>query len=181
MAMLVLQAVKPRLRHFFADLGHVVVGADRRRADDVGIAHAVGAAMRPVDGNAVAQLAAEQLVHRHAQRLALDVEQRVLDGRDRLAHHAAARLRRLGGEHGIDQLDLHRVHADHVGHQRLDHAGEAGAAEALVELRPADDAVLGRDLEEREDRQPASQRKISWPLTFSMAISSPGSTERAGG
>jgi hypothetical protein len=57
--------------------------------------------MRPVDRNAVAQLAAEQLVDRHAERLTLDVQEGVLDGGDRLAHHAAARLGRLGGQHRV--------------------------------------------------------------------------------
>ena len=136
--------------HLLADPGEILVGPHRRRAADVGIAHAVGAAMRPVDRNAVAQLAAEQLIDRHAQRLALDVEQRVLDGGDGLADDAAARLGRSGGEHGVDQLDLHRVHADHVGHQRLDHARQAGAAEAFVVFRPADDAVGRHELEKRE-------------------------------
>src|SRR5258707_12925182 len=73
-----------------------------RGAADVGIAHAVGAAMRPVDRDAVAQLAAEQLVDRHAQRLALDVQKRVLDRRDReraFGHQGDRKSTRLNSSH----------------------------------------------------------------------------------
>ena len=80
------------LEALFADLAaerdDVVRGAHRLDPgpflDPVGVARAVGAAMRPVDLQPVAERAAEQLVDRHAQRLGLDVDQRVLDRGDRL-------------------------------------------------------------------------------------------------
>ena len=46
-------------------------------------------AVRPVHADAVAHLAAEQLVDRHAQRLGLGIEQRILDGAHRLRDDAA--------------------------------------------------------------------------------------------
>ena len=53
-------------------------------------------AVRPVDHRAVAQLAAEQFVRRHAQRLCFRVDDGVLDRAERLADDAArARTRRV--------------------------------------------------------------------------------------
>ena len=62
----------------------------------LGMVDAPGRAVRPVDPDAVAHLAAEQLVAGHAQRLGLGVEQRVLDGAERLRHHAAGGRPRRG-------------------------------------------------------------------------------------
>ena len=50
-------------------------------------------AARPAIGvgaDAVAALAAEQFIHRHAERLALDVPERVIDGADRRIEHRPA-------------------------------------------------------------------------------------------
>ena len=49
-----------------------------------GMVDAPGRAMRPVDPDAVADLAAEQFVAGHAQHLGLGVEQRVFDRAQRL-------------------------------------------------------------------------------------------------
>ena len=104
--------------------------------------------MRPVDPDAVAHLAAEQFVAGHAERLGLDVEQRVLDGAERQRHHAAGGRPRCGKQFGVDPLMLKGVLADHARRQPLDRRGNAGRAKALVVLAPADDAVLGHDLDE---------------------------------
>ena len=45
--------------------------------------------MRPVDPDAIADLAAEQFVAGHAEQLCLGVEQGVFDRAQRLRHHAA--------------------------------------------------------------------------------------------
>jgi hypothetical protein len=63
---------------------------------------------------------------------------------------AAACLHGHGPQMAIDELDIARILADHHRRQRLDDLGQAAAAEALVVFRPADDAVIGHDLEERE-------------------------------
>ena len=68
--------------HLGAQRGNIVVGAQRRHAHQLVVAHAVRPAMRPVHRDALAHRAAEQFVHRDTERLALDVEQRVLDRRD---------------------------------------------------------------------------------------------------
>jgi len=43
---------------------------------------------------------------------------------------------------------LECVLADHAGCEALDRRGDAGRSKALVVLAPADDAVLGHDLDE---------------------------------
>ncbi len=60
--------------------GHVAIGLQRRRTGQLVVAHAVRAAMRPVDRDTGSHEAAEQLADGNAERLALDVEQGVLDG-----------------------------------------------------------------------------------------------------
>ena len=104
--------------------------------------------MRPVDPDAVAHLAAEQLVAGHAERLGLGVEQRVLDGAERLRDDAAGRGPRRRSKLGVDALVLDRVWPTTRARQALDHGADARRAEALVELAPADDAVVGRELDE---------------------------------
>src|SRR5262249_5182077 len=54
-----------------------------------GVIDAPGGAVRPVDPELIAYLAPEELVAGHAERLGLGVEQRILDGAERLADHAA--------------------------------------------------------------------------------------------
>src|SRR6185437_3375069 len=100
---------------------------------------------------ALAHRAAEERANRHAQRLGLDVDQRVLDGADGLLVDAAGRLPRHRVERRGDALEGARILADQPLAQRADDGGEAAAAIALVIFRPADDAVIGGDLEERED------------------------------
>jgi hypothetical protein len=70
--------------------------------------------MRPVYADAVADLAAEQFVAGHAERLGLDVEQRVLDRAKRQRHHAAGGGARCGEKLGIDALVMEGVLADHA-------------------------------------------------------------------
>ena len=107
--------------------------------------------MRPVEPEPLALGSAEQLVHRDAEGARLRVEQRVLDGGDGLLDHPAGRLPAHGVERGDDGLAGARVPADHEGGQAVDGRGDAGATERLVVLTPADDAVIGGELEEVED------------------------------
>ena len=104
--------------------------------------------MRPVDPDAVADLAAQKFVAGHAERLGFDVEQGVLDRTERQRHHAAGGRPGRGKQLGIDALVLEGVLADHAGRQPLDRDADAGGAKTLVELAPARDAVVGDDLDE---------------------------------
>src|SRR5882757_2519040 len=109
---------------------------------------APGRAMRPVDANFVADLATEQVVAGHAERLGLDVEQRVLDGAERQRHHAAGGRPRRGEQFRVDPLVLERILADHARREAFDRRRHAGRAKTLVIFAPTDDAVFGHDLDE---------------------------------
>ena len=104
--------------------------------------------MRPVHADAVADLAAEEFVDRHAESPGLGIEQRVLDRAHGERDDAAGS--RAGGavEFGIDALMRADFLADDAGGKALDDSAHAGCAEALVEFAPADDAGIGGELDE---------------------------------
>src|SRR5262249_39325008 len=102
----------------------------------------------PVDPDAVADLAAEQLIAGHAQRFRFHIEQSVFDRSESKGHHAAGSRARCGEQLGIDAFVLESVLADHARRQPLDRGGHARRAEALVILAPADDAVVADNLDE---------------------------------
>ena len=140
-----------RREAFFAYLAtdslHTVEIGDRR-LEPVGMVDAPGRAVRPVHPDTVAHLAAEQVVAGHAERLGLDVKQRVLDRADRQRHHAAGGGPRRGKQLRVDPLMLVSVLADHARRKPLDRSRHAGRAKTFVVLAPADDTVLGHDLDE---------------------------------
>src|SRR5690606_20041324 len=133
---------------------HVVERAQRRDLHRLGPGQAVGAAMRPVQADALAHRPAEQLVDRHAQRLRLDVQKSVLDCADRLLDHASARLAAERVKQGADRLVAPRVLADDRRREVLDRGRHALAAERFVVLAPADQPLVGADLEEIEVPMP---------------------------
>ena len=104
--------------------------------------------MRPVERNAVAQLAAEQRVDRHAERLCLGIEQRILDRADRLRHDAAGGWARRGVKLRIDALVIADALADDLGGKARDCRTDSRRAEVFGKLAPADDAVVGGQLDE---------------------------------
>jgi hypothetical protein len=116
--------------------------------DPLGVTAAVGAAVRPVELQPLAYGATEHLIDRHAERLGLDVDQRVLDRTDGLGVEPARRLAGRGVEKSAVALDRPRVLANEACAQFLDDRGEALRAIPLHEFRPADDALVGRNLEE---------------------------------
>ena len=136
--------------HFLAQRDDVVEGAQGRELHGLRPGQPIGPAMRPVEPDALAHRAAQQLVDRDAERLGLDVEQRVLDRADRLLHHPAAGLAADRVEQRRHRLVGARVLADHDRRQMLDRGGDALAAEGFVVLAPADQPVVGGDLEEIE-------------------------------
>ena len=154
--MLVLRPLKPFVLHLGAEPHDVVEVADRLDPDPVpsscvGVARPVGAAMRPVDLQPVADRPAEHLVDRHAERLGLDVDQRVLDRGDRHRVDAAGGLPGRGVEIGRVALDRPRVLPDQPLAELADDAGQPLRAIALHVFRPADDALVGGDLQKRID------------------------------
>ena len=140
------------LRVFFRRAAFVV-GAG---APSIGELAGVGAQVVPA-------LAAQQLVDRHVERLALDVPQGDVQGGDAGKDDGTAVLAPEGGlvELVPDDLVVQRVHADDQGRQIPDHAegggsgdaiGQSGlavAVDALVRINTAEDGPPGsafRDL-----------------------------------
>src|SRR5262249_32786847 len=117
------------------------------------------AAARPVDRDALAHRPAEQLVDRHAQRLALDVEA----GVEGCAGGVLVKAPRYRAgeriERGVEVADRARVLPDQELAHAVDRGGDAGAA-MFPELRPAGHALIGADLEKRVDLPPAIDMKL---------------------
>ena len=150
-----LQRLEAALDDGAAKLPDVVEAAHRRKApfvlEQVAPPDAPAAAMRPVERDALAERTAEQRIDRNAQRLRLDVEAGILDHRDGLRVQPAMGHARHRVQRRADASDLARVHADHdVGKLAQQRRQPAGAI-AFVVFGPADEAVVGHDLQERED------------------------------
>ena len=108
----------------------------------------IGAAVRPIDANALSQRPAEQLENRHAVVLCLQVEQRVLDSGDGFARDAADSRAGGGVEVPVDRFGVARILAEDDGFQAFDGGGDSGRAEAFLKLAPADEARVAGQLEE---------------------------------
>src|SRR5690606_2319900 len=100
------EGAESALPHLLCETREVVVALHPRHAQELGVTRAVAAAVRPVERNARSYRAAEESVHRHTERLALDVEQCVLDRRHRLAVDASSGLDGPGAQVRVDELDL---------------------------------------------------------------------------
>ena len=105
-----------------------------------------------VDADAVARRSAEQFVNRHAQRLALDVPQRLIDAAERAGQDRAAAIERVA----VDGLPvMHhaaRIFADQVRLDLLDGFGAGERAAFGDGLAQADDAGVGVDLQKQPAR-----------------------------
>ena len=150
-----LQRLEAALAHFAPDLTDIIQRAHRRACnhlavEQITIAAAKKSAMRPVDGQSVSNRAAQQFINRDAQRLGLDIQA----GIDHRSH--GMRLQTAGGrtglrvKHGVDTRHIARILADQTFPKTVDQPGEPLATARLVELRPADDALVGGDFQKRE-------------------------------
>src|SRR5450432_18 len=142
-----LQRGKFLLANLTPDRFHAIEVVDRRLVP-AGMIDAPGGAMRPVDPDTIADLAAEQFVAGHAEQFCLGVEQSVFDRAQRLRHHAAGSGTRRGKKLRMDALVLKCILSDHARRQTLNHRADAGRAKTFVEFAPADNAVFGGDLDE---------------------------------
>ena len=93
----------------------------------------------------VAHPPAQQFIDRHAQRLALDVPQRDVDGRDGRGEDALRREEAAAEEHLPDVLDPRRVLADQQRLEVLDRADHRQFAPGDARLADAVDALVGID------------------------------------
>ena len=123
--------------------------------------------MRPVERDRVPRRAAVELRDRDAERLALEIEEGVLDPADRLLHDRARALAGPAVEVPVDRLDRTWVAADDEGRQVGDHAGEAVGepCESVTSDQPTSPwSVVA--LTKSQGRQPASQASVSSEASF---------------
>src|SRR5215207_9723449 len=104
-------------------------------------------AVRPIDGNDIPLLPAKQVVDGHAQGLGFGVHQRVLDSTERLGAQSIRGGSRGSRKGGIEALMVVYCLADQSVSVPLDDGREPGGPEGLVEFAPADDPVIGDELE----------------------------------
>src|SRR5262245_5074138 len=109
---------------------------------------APGGTVRPVDSNVVAHLATQQFIAGYPERLGLGIQQRILDGPERLGHHAARAGSRQAMQLLIDALVLADRLPNDAGRQALDNAAYARRAKAFIEFAPAHHAIAGAKLDE---------------------------------
>src|SRR5215207_1012946 len=112
-----------------------------------GMVDAPARAVRPIDGNDIPLLPAKQVVDGHAQGLGFGVQQRVLDGTERLGAQSIRGGSRGSRKGGIEALMVVYRLADQSVSVPLNDGREPGGAEGLVEFAPADDPVIGDELE----------------------------------
>ncbi len=125
-----------------------------------------------VDANLVAHLAAEQLPHRHAERLALDVPQCACSMPDtavRPIEPSGQKLKRVIVLH--DMLDVHRVFADDERGKVVDGAGHGARLPLERGLAPAMQAPADRSAPSRRSSCGglALTRTVSMPVIFMTA------------
>src|SRR5438552_18613231 len=105
--------------------------------------------MRPVELYAVTHRYAEELVHRHPERLGLDVPERQLNASDRFVRSATQVLTKRAQHVPVQSLDSPRVLADEQALEVSHRTRHAVRISAVAALAPADDAGIGFDFHER--------------------------------
>ena len=107
----------------------------------------VRAADAAVDLDPLLHGAAQQLVHRHAEHLALDVPQRLIDAGNGAHEHRTAPVERAAVQGLPQMLDGERILADeHVG-KLPDSGGHRGGTPFHDRLTPPANALVGFDLQ----------------------------------
>lgn len=142
-----LQRGEAFLTHFRPHRLHPVQIGDLRRVI-FRMIDAPGAAMRPVNANAVAHLAAQQLIAGHPHALRLGIKHRIFDRPQAFRDHAAGR--RAGQRvHQREKpfMVVRRLTNDLRAH-RLDHLRHAGRAEPFVKFAPANNPAFRCHLDE---------------------------------
>src|SRR5690606_18339585 len=97
----------------------------------------------------VALLAAEKVVDRHAERLALDVVKRDVERRDRRLQHAAAFEVLAAIELLPDSASLERIAPDEQRRIVLERPHHRLLAAGKPALAPAEDPLIGLDLDQQ--------------------------------
>ena len=127
----------------------VVRRLDLRHAEQFCVACTRAATVGPVEPKLVPHLAAEQLPHRRAEGFAANVPQGGVDAGHGLVGDPARLALGPPREIPPDVFGLHRITAnDHLA-QELDHLRDDGRGIPVAAIPPADDALVGLDLDER--------------------------------
>ena len=126
--------------------------ADRFFRSARGVRRTVAADPR-IHTNLVAHLATEQIADRHAQGLALDVPQRLIDTGQCAHVDRAAPVEAAAIEHGPDVFDVAWVFADQVVGQFFNGSRHGVGAAFDHGLAPTGHALVGFDLEEAPARR----------------------------
>ncbi|MNV12343.1 hypothetical protein D3C71_1029410 [compost metagenome] len=106
-----------------------------------------------IHADLVPHLTTQQIADRNAQRLALDVPQRLVDTGQGAHVDRAATVEAAAIEHGPDVFDVARVFADQVVGQFLNGSGDSVGAAFDHGLAPTGHALVGFDLEEAPARR----------------------------
>ena len=125
----------------------VFQGPQRSRAKQVGMAHAKCSAVRPICRKPIAHRAAEQLEHRNAERLCLDIKTRIFNGGVSLRNHSTSRGPGVGIKPGADLSDFPWILPYQLAGDFSDHAGQARTRPAFAKFGPPDQSAVGCNLE----------------------------------
>jgi hypothetical protein len=121
------------------------------------VAGAVSADPR-ICADTIPHLPAEQLMHRLAERLALDVPQGLVDARDRTHENGATAVEATAVHDRPQVLDVRRILADEQVGELID-GGSHGCCLAFEDrLTPSHDPLIGFDLEEQPPRRHCVRR-----------------------
>ena len=132
--------------------------ADRRQS---GVERLVASGVGKVDAHAVAHLAAQELVDRNAESLALQVEHRGVDPGDGLVRDSPQLPLRDAVQLELDRLGVHRTLADDARAQVPDRRRQHGRRPHCGALGPAHQSLVRAHLDEVVDAPPASQDSAS--------------------
>ncbi len=145
-----LEPSKAPVSHFAAQVFQIVQRFNGRFVAHV-LHHAwkaVRTAVRPVKAQFFPDRPPKKLVHRHPQRFAFDIDQRVFDGGDRLLRNTFGGLARHCVQFSRGSLMTQRIGTHHPTlAKRLDNRGQARTAIALVVLTPAHQAFVSGEFE----------------------------------
>ena len=135
--------------------------------------------MRPVDRNALAHGAAEQLVNRHVECFRLDVEAGVDQRRAGVGLQAAGRRTRLRIEQRVDGIDRARILADErLATPRMSPVNPLRPRASLYSDQPTSPSSVVT-LRNEKLSQPPSTWNVSKPVIFMGVIPGAATSRKA--
>src|ERR1700742_2207315 len=151
-----LQRRKAAHSRFAAQRDNVVEGSHRSRAEEIGMAHAQGPAMRPIGRQTIAHCPSEEVIDWYSQRFRLEIETGVLDGGDGLRDHAAGGSSGVCIKLGADLSNLTRVLSNQLLGHLSDYGRQPGNRSTFTEFGPAHQAGVRCHLQKRKRAPPGT-------------------------